>query len=369
MSPRPDWQRRVASQGLHYHTPEGEPYWDETACYRFTRTQIDLIEQATYALDKMCLEAVQHVIDTGKFVQFSIPDSFIDFIVHSWDHDELTIYGRFDLSYDGQGPPQLMEYNADTPTALLEAAVIQWFWLKDVEPTSDQFNSIHERLIEAWGTVHNQSVNHVYFSSLRGNLEDYMTANYLRDTAVQAGMATEHIHVEEIGWNQERRCFTDTHENPLTTVFKLYPWEWMLKEKFGPQLRIATTRWFEPPWKVLLSNKMILTVLCQLFPESPYLLKTTLEPEGGTFIKKPAQGREGANITLVMDGQKILETEGPYGNGPFVYQEVKPLPNHAGNYPAIGSWFVNGYACGLGIREDTSPITQNTSRFVPHTFS
>jgi glutathionylspermidine synthase len=27
---------------------------------------------------------------------------------------------------------------------------------------------------------------------------------------------------------------------------------------------------------------------------------------------------------------------------------------------------VNGYACGVGIREDVSPVTQNTSRFVPH---
>ncbi len=34
----------------------------------------------------------------------------------------------------------------------------------------------------------------------------------------------------------------------------------------------------------------------------------------------------------------------------------------------IGSWLVNGYACGIGIREDTSPITGNTSRFVPHLF-
>jgi glutathionylspermidine synthase len=27
---------------------------------------------------------------------------------------------------------------------------------------------------------------------------------------------------------------------------------------------------------------------------------------------------------------------------------------------------VNGYACSVGIREDRSLVTQNTSRFVPH---
>ena len=51
--------------------------------------------------------------------------------------------------YDGKAPPRLLEYNADTPTALLEASVAQWFWLQDCFPTADQFNSIHERLIDA----------------------------------------------------------------------------------------------------------------------------------------------------------------------------------------------------------------------------
>ena len=59
----------------------------------------------------------------------------------------------------------------------------------------------------------------------------------------------------------------------------------------------------------------------------------------------------------------------PYGGGPFVYQEARSLPQFDGNYPVIGSWLVNGYACGIGIREDRSPITLNTSRFVPHVFS
>src|SRR5207248_5991552 len=54
------------------------------------------------------------------------------------------------LAYNGSGPPKLLEYNADTPTSVLEAAVIQWFWMKDVFPRMDQFNTIHERLIEAW---------------------------------------------------------------------------------------------------------------------------------------------------------------------------------------------------------------------------
>lgn len=71
-------------------------------------------------------------------------------IVWSWNEEPPAIYGRFDLAYDGIHPPKLLEYNADTPTALLEASVVQWYWLQDVFPKDDQFNSIHEHLVAKW---------------------------------------------------------------------------------------------------------------------------------------------------------------------------------------------------------------------------
>ena len=368
-APRHDWQTIVESQGMHYHTVDGQPYWDESAYYAFTSAEIDQIEKATYDLNEMCLKAVEHVIKKQLLAQFGIPAEFADFVSRSWEQDEQTIYGRFDFSYDGTEPPKLLEYNADTPTALLEASVIQWFWLKQVQPQADEFNSIHERLIEAWKPIKDKGARRVHFASLRGNLEDYMTVNYLRDTAMQAGLQTEFLHVEDIGWNQRQSAFVDLHEQPIAVLFKLYPWEWMMKDQFGPHLLACRTCWLEPPWKMILSSKAILVVLWDLFPESPYLLRSSFEPFGNTYIKKPMQGREGSNVTLVFDGKPVVETEGTYGEGPWIYQDVRPLPKFDGNYPVIGSWLVNGYACGLGIREDRQPITQNTSRFVPHVFT
>jgi glutathionylspermidine synthase len=192
-----------------------------------------------------------------------------------------------------------------------------------------------------------------------------MTVNYLRDTALQAGLETEYLAVEDIGWHPGQRQYVDHAGRPLRTVFKLYPWEWMLREQFGPHLPVSRTRWLEPPWKMLLSNKAILTVLWQLFPDSPYLLRTEWQPFGPAYVRKPIHGREGANVTVVLDGQEAFSTEGPY-EGPYVYQEYCPLPQFDGNYAVLGSWIVNGYACGLGVREDVRPVTQNSSRFVPH---
>jgi glutathionylspermidine synthase len=140
----------------------------------------------------------------------------------------------------------------------------------------------------------------------------------------------------------------------------------MLQEQFGQKLLEVGTNWLEAPWKMVLSNKAILPVLSQLFPESPYLLRAAWEPLASTYVRKPIFGREGANIAFIQDGQTMFETEGPYQDSSCIYQELCPLPRFDGNYMVIGSWMVNGHACGIGIREDQSPITQNTSRFVPH---
>jgi glutathionylspermidine synthase len=371
-SPRPDWEQTVESQGFLFHTgDEGQPYWDESAYYQFTRAEIDQIEQATYALDEMCLQAVEYVISQGRFERFQVPPPFVDYVRQSWERDEITVYGRFDFAFDGRGEPKLLEYNADTPTSLLEASVIQWHWFKATHPELDQFNAIHERLIEAWGAAAaepGRPEGPWYFTAMNGVLEDYMTVTYLRDTAMQAGLATEYVDVERIGWNWGRRLFVDEAERHMGNVFKLYPWEWLIREQFAPQLLEArdSTRWMEAPWKMLLSNKAILPVLWELFPDSPYLLQANYDPLDRPYVRKPMLGREGANVRKVIGGQVTLETEGPYGGGPWVYQALHPIADFAGNYPVVGSWMINGYACGIGVREDTQPITQNTSRFVPH---
>jgi len=366
--PRRDWQKTVESQGFHFHTADEGPYWDESAYYRFTRSEIDLLEKATYALNEMCLAAVQEVIDNDLFDTFQIPPAFRDWVRQSWDRDELTIYGRFDLAFDGSGPPKLLEYNADTPTALLEAAVIQWFWMKDVFSNLDQFNSIHERLIEAWKSAAATMPGDWCFTCASGSLEDYMTVNYLRDTAMQAGLQTQVIPIEKVGWNSGRNQFVDLAERAIVNCFKLYPWEWLIREQFGPQLLKSTTRWLEAPWKMILSNKAILPVLWQLYPDSPYLVESAYQPPSGSYVRKPLLGREGANVQRVINGQAEPQTPGDY-DGPYVYQRLVPIRSFDGNHPVVGSWMVNGYACGIGIREDKSPVTQNTSRFVPHVFA
>ena len=366
LDPRPGWEKKLEDLGVHFHTLGGVPYWDESAAYQLTTFEVDQLELATNTLHDMCLELVREIIENRQFNLFLIPRPFEELIIRSWERNDPTVYGRFDLAYDGVGAPKMLEYNADTPTSLVEAAVAQWYWLKDIDERGDQFNSIHERLIEAWRGVHVREGVPVHFAALEGQMEDYVTVEYLRDTAIQAGLATEYLDIEKIGVDHRRGCFVDLRGEPIECLFKLYPWEWLLREEFGRFVPKAQLTWIEPPWKMLLSCKSILPLLWERFPESPFLLPASFSPLDGDYVRKPVHAREGANIQVVKGGQVILETEGPYGDGPFVYQRLAPIRSFDDKYPVFGSWIVDKVSCGVGVREGDALITQNTSRFVPH---
>jgi len=368
--PRPDWQERVEEAGLVWHTCE-RPYWNESAFYRFSAEAVAEIESVTNELEAMTLRAVEHIVANRWYARLQIPPLAIPLIEASWHAEPPSLYGRFDLAYDGTRPPKLLEYNADTPTSLLEAAVVQWYWLQDTAPLSDQFNSLHERLIAQWKELAPYLPDaHIDFCSI-DDLEDGITVTYLQDTAQQAGLTAERFPIDEIAWDGS--TFVGPGGRPLGAVFKLYPWEWMVDEEFGQYLAAAPTLWLEPPWKMLLSNKGILPVLWELYPGHPNLLEARFDGPGAMeqWVRKPLLGREGANITMHR-AEGDLATEGAYGEEGFVYQELAPVASFDGKYPVVGSWLIGheagNAAAGIGVRESDTPITDNFSQFVPHLF-
>lgn len=369
-NPRTHWQNRVEEAGLLWHSGE-QPYWNESAFYEFTAKEVDLLEYATNELAEMSLAAAQHILDTKSWTRMGIPENAAELINQSWESEPPSLYGRFDFAYDGVHPPKLLEYNADTPTSLLEAAAVQWYWLEDTFPKANQFNSIHERLIARWGELEpDLPGRRIDFCSM-DDVEDGMTITYLLDTAQQAGLTASMFPIEEIGW--DGNAFVGPDGQPLGALFKLYPWEWMVREEFGKHLGAEGAVWIEPAWKMLLSNKGILPVLWELYPGHPNLLPASFGDPGAmaSWVKKPLLGREGANITLHDGGQEI-ETEGDYGDEGFIYQEMAPVKRFDGMCPVIGSWVIGheegAAAGGLGIRESTERIITNTSQFVPHLF-
>jgi glutathionylspermidine synthase len=374
--PREGWQKTVESQGLAFHRivqPEHlpRPYWDESVHYVFSMEEVVALEEVVEELHRMCLATVDHVVETGRYEVFGIPEWTWPLIERSWRHREPHVYGRFDLRYDGTEPPKLLEYNADTPTSLVESSVIQWFWKQDVFPGDDQWNSIHERLIDRWKELELAAFPvHFGWTSADETGEEAMTVAYMQETAEQAGVSGVGIAMEDVGWHHERERFVDLTERDIRTLFKLYPWEWIVAETFGRNIPRGRTRWIEPIWKMLLSNKALLAVLWERYEGHPNLLPAVIGMPGPmtSYVQKPLLGREGANMRIVTPDGERAATTGPYGGdgADYVFQEFCPLPAFDGEHPALGAWVVGDESAGLGIRETAGLITDDSSSFVPH---
>lgn len=374
---RPDWREKATEFGFNFHTMYGEPYWCEEAYYQFSLAQIEQLEDATAELHQMCLQVVEKVVASDALMaKFQIPKHVWEFVRASWRTKQPSLYSRMDLVYDGVNPPKLLENNADTPTSLYEAAFFQWLWLEEqisagkLPPQADQYNSLQEKLIERFSELKSQhGFSLLHFACCQDTEEDRGTVQYLQDCALEAELASEFLYIEEIGLG-ERGQFTDPQDQIISNLFKLYPWEFMFRETFSTKLEDAGVRWLEPAWKAIISNKALLPLLWEMFPNHPNLLESYFaddaHPPMESYVIKPLFSREGANIRIIENGKEVASADGPYGKEGMIVQEYCPMPRYNDSYTLIGSWLVNGTPCGIGLREDKALITQDLSRFYPH---
>ncbi|PNS09165.1 glutathionylspermidine synthase family protein [Solilutibacter silvestris] len=376
---RADWREQAEAQGFDFHTIDGEPYWDESACYTFTLDEIERdIEAPTQELHEMAMALVGDVANSGELMaKLGIAPGFWDTVAQSWRRRDPHLYGRMDLAYDGNGAAKLYELNYDTPTSLFEAGFFQWNWLEDqvrdgrLPNGADQYNRIQEALQERFAALlaEGKVASCIHFAATQSSREDQTTIAYLQECAHQSGIETIGLAIEDIGISADG-WFTDLDDRVIRTLFKLYPLEDMFRDAFGPKLAANTMQLIEPPWKSVLSNKGILALLWERHPGHPNLLETRFAERGQTpatgWALKPIHSREGANITLALDGGTTIGTSGPYDTSLAVLQRVQPLPTFDGRYPVIGSWVVGDEAVGMGIREDASLITTDSARFLPH---
>jgi glutathionylspermidine synthase len=421
---RPGWRDIIAGQGLVYNDttlPTGEvvSYWREGPFYDFTAAEVEMLHADSATLFEMCVAAGDHILENGLMARLDIPEFAWDQIARTWYDDDTgpggrsrgdyspSVYGRFDLRYSGVDGdrPRLLEFNADTPTALPESAVNQWYWHVQTGQGKDQWNSLHELLIAAWqrnlarlrqARPHLPDPLTIHFACDEADRsgEDVFNTEYLMETARQAlepaGCRVSFLWMSQIGAGDVAagdHLYDSTTRERIHVIFKLYPWEWMCEERFARQCfrdmadpRRDGTVWIEPPYKMLWSNKGLLPVLWRLFGDDParrdLLLPAYFEDERPawltSYVRKPLYGREGANTSIVVDGEVVTATPGPYGDGPFVCQAYSRLPRFPDErgvpwHPVLGVWLVDGEPAGLGIRESAGAITDNLSHFVPHT--
>ncbi|KAI9144912.1 hypothetical protein BKA69DRAFT_643339 [Paraphysoderma sedebokerense] len=263
-TPRKNWQQLVESQGLLYHTQPNTkaPYWVEDIFISLNPPELENLKSVINSLHSLCLSAIPSILESRDTLShyFQLPEIFHEYFISSWIHHQNndgmdTLYGRFDLAFDENNVPKMLEYNADTPTSLIEAAVVQREWALDCfNGDSKQWNQIEDSLISTWSKLHSrysrlrldrtenmvdrlpQNRCKLHTSCIKSHMEDYQTTRYIEYTASEAGWDTGFIYIEDVGWNDDKKTFVDLNEDEIQSWFKLYPWEWLLKESFGQNL-------------------------------------------------------------------------------------------------------------------------------------
>ena len=393
-TPRRDWENRLERAGFGFHSIDENgqdckgsgvfQYWREDVAYRFNEAQVERLYEVVAELHGLCMALAADLIQRGDLGRLGLSPFAQSLIESSWRAKAPHLYGRFDISWDGKGVPKMLVYNADTPTSIIETAVAQWLWKEDAHPQADQFNSLHEALVARWGTVaRHYNVSNIYLAGQLDSGEDAGNLEYLLDTVLQAELGGRILDMGEISLDRNNQFITPEGA-PIRACFKLYPWEWMADEPFALHVPDAHTAWIEPAWKMTLSNKAMLALLWEQNRGHPYLLETTFDParlKTNSYVKKPFLSREGANVSFFSNGTPtVAADDGPYGKEGYIYQALASLPSfsapettsrhgpQSAMHAVIGAWVVGDEPSGICVREDVSPVTRNTSYFVPHYF-
>jgi len=375
----------LESLGFVWHTDSDESAYISNALVVISETEAEAYYEASNTLYDMFVEAAEHVVENNLFHEIGIPFNIVDVIKESWENDvHWHLYGRFDLAggIDGQAI-KLLEFNADTPTALFETAIVQWAMLKQngLEEES-QFNALYESLVDNFKrfvTLEEDvsSFEEKYdgwnflFTSVRGNAEEENTVKLLQHIANDAGYHTEFAYIDDIDFSAEEGIVYNNV--PYELWFKLIPWEDIALEE--SDLAILLTHIvknqkaiiFNPAYTLLFQSKGLLKILWDLYPNHPLLLETSFEPlEATKQVEKPVFGREGGSVTIVDENnQKVLSEEGDYDSHKMVYQAYTELPTDSEGQSYQAGVFYAYEACGLGFRKG-GKILNNMSKFVGH---
>ncbi|MDM5264278.1 glutathionylspermidine synthase family protein [Sulfurovum sp. XTW-4] len=375
----------LESLGFVWHTDRDDSSYISNELVIISEEEAEAYYEATNTLYDMVVEAAEHVIENNLFHEIGIPFNLVEVIKASWENDvHWHLYGRFDLAGGVDGKPiKLLEFNADTPTALFETAIVQWAMLKkNALEEEHQFNALYEALIENFKRLVTLEEDvstfeerydgwNFLFTSVKGNSEEENTVRLLQHIATEAGFNTEFAYIDEIEFSPDEGIFYEDKNYELW--FKLIPWEDIALEESDLAMLLTNiiksqkAIIFNPAYTLLFQSKGLLKILWDLYPNHPLLLESSFEPlEGKKQVKKPVFGREGGSVTILDEnGQESESIEGDYDSHKMVYQAYTELASDIEGQSYQAGVFYAYEACGLGFRKG-GKILDNMSKFVGH---
>lgn len=362
--------------------------------FRLSETAERELRRATNELHLMFMHATQAVLqDDELLARFNIPTSLWPRLRRSWDNRRgQIITGRFDFAVSERGI-KVFEYNADSASCYMEAGRVQGKWASHfgVSEGRDAGANLTAELVAAWAASGVEGILHIMQDE---NDEETYHAEYVRAAAEEAGLLCRIIEgVNGLGWNEPGEI-VDREGTPIRHVWKTWAWETALgqiraeceDDDSRPQLRTGAESGkpprlvdvllrpevmvYEPFWTLIPSNKAMLPLLWQIFPEHPYLLDSrhelTAELQRSGYVAKPIAGRCGFNISLFDKNENLLrETGGVFDAQNQIYQELWKLPAVDGYRAQVCTFAVRGRYAGSCVRVDQSLIITTDSDLLP----
>ncbi len=364
---------------------DGAPPYLAAEMVELSLEDADTLALAGNTLYALLVEAAEHVLEKDLLDEVGVPTALHRLVRHSWDDDRpWHVYGRFDLAGGVAGQPvRLIEFNADTATAIPETAIAQWAQARDV-PGAEQFNELYERLVEQFGRLRaaNDDLSPTLLcTGFADAPEDDANLGVVGAAAEEAGFRVTYRSVPDVTFSPGEGVFT--HEPASGEreagwvrhdfVFKLVPWETFATDE--PALLTILEGLIldrhvvvvNPAYAVLLQSKRLMKVAYDLHPDDPLLLEAAYVPLAGQrHVEKPAYGREGGNVSIYgATGEPLHATGGDYDVYPSVFQAFTDLPHDDAVRLYQTGLFWAFEACAVGFRRGDL-VMDDRSAFVGH---
>lgn len=384
--PRADWRPGLRKYPFGVRAMNAGAAWREDVRYEFSASQIDLIESVADELHAMIREAARAAVEGRLFAQLGIRGEVARLLEASWsdywaggrlNERAGALVGRLSLAYDGRDSVKLLGCNYDTGEGLFAASIVQRNWREALAADADQFNGLHEGLVERWEELatglHSRARIHLACATPDSMREGELV--YLAATAAEAGIDTRLLPLQGLGWDGRR--FLDDEGQPVSWLAKIYPWQGLADDAFVHKLRSGGMSVLSPLWCWLMSNHGLLALLWHLYPQHPNLCRAVFDPAdlGGcdSVTARSLFGLDDAAQCMTVQGQVVSDTGtadalNGSGLGGGVWLETPPIFEDEGMHAVLHAWIVGDKCLGMSVRESEDPRVGPDAAMVPHLF-
>lgn len=360
------------------------------------------------------LASVLQQADDQALMEIGIPLPAIPYAHIVMPETPAVMCGRFEFVMTVEGP-KLLEFNAETPTFVVELFHINGQVCADfglVDPNMHCQQQLVQAMTSSisagirWVGLPQGDVASVVFSAYANRKEERGTTEFYHSLLRCTGdlpYRTSFQGLDELRVKHD--CLLTAAGERVDVLYKLYPTEHLLQDEapdgtpVGLALMDLVCRQrlavINPPVAFVLQNKALLAVLwtmhlaeSELFtPEehrwiAQYMLPTYFNARDthgrsifpGEYVVKPVYGREGASITLRNSHELIEQSvQNIYSDQMMIYQQYAPLPTTTiqTEHGLIdvnlvhNCFVVGGTPSALGVRACQKLIFDDSSYFLP----